>query len=428
MRRASLEPMTDAHSTAAAEPVRTAAADTATTAAADTETATPDTETTAAAETAAARPRVLVVFGGRSGEHEISCATAAGILRAIDRTRWDVLPVGITREGEWVRVPDDPSLFELKDGRGQSVHAGDTRVTLTEGGAHLLEITFDRTPDGDLGTATGVTDLGAVDVVFPLLHGPYGEDGTIQGLFEMADVRYVGCGVTSSAISMDKHLTKTILREAGIEVGRWELITPTDWDENPQECMDRVAALGFPVFVKPCRAGSSIGITRVEGPEGLPTAVKEARNSDPRVIVEAAITGREVECGVLKGATDDRPLTAPLGEIVLPEGTFYDYDSKYIDTDAIGLVCPADVDAEDSERIRSTAAQTFEALECEGLARVDFFYDATTHVVTVNEINTMPGFTPFSMYPQVWAQAGLDYPELIDRLLQGALDRPLGLR
>lgn len=374
------------------------------------------------------RPRVLVVFGGRSGEHEISCATAAGILRAIDRTRWDVLPVGITRDGEWVRVPDDPTLFELKDGHGQSVHAGHTRVTLTEGGAHLLEISF--APDEDTGrdVATGVTDLGAVDVVLPLLHGPYGEDGTIQGLFEMADVRYVGCGVTSSAVSMDKHLTKTILKEAGIEVGRWELIAPADWDRDPQECMDRVRALGYPVFVKPCRAGSSIGITRVEGPEDLPAAIKEARNCDPRVIVEATLTGREVECGVLKGADDDHPLTAPLGEIVLPEGRFYDYDSKYIDTEAIGLVCPADLPEEDAHRIREIAARAFEALECEGLARVDFFYDPDTHRVTVNEINTMPGFTPFSMYPQVWAQAGLSYPRLIDRLLDGALARPLGLR
>ena len=387
-----------------------------------------DDSANAALPGAPIRPRVLVVFGGRSGEHEISCATAAGILRAIDRTRWDVLPIGITRDGEWVRVPDDPSLFELRDGHGQSVHAGDTRVTLTEGGAHLLEISFARTPDGSLGAATGVTDLGTVDVVFPLLHGPYGEDGTIQGLLEMADVRYVGCGVTASAVSMDKHLTKTILREAGIEVGRWELISPTDWDQDPQACMDRVAALGYPVFVKPCRAGSSIGITRVEGPEDLPTAVKEARNADPRVIVEAAVTGREVECGVLRGADDDHALTAPLGEIVVPEGRFYDYDSKYVDTDAIGLVCPAAVCAEDTERIRATAVRAFEALECEGLARVDFFYDADTHVVTVNEINTMPGFTPFSMYPQVWDQAGLDYPHLIDRLLDGALARPLGLR
>jgi len=374
------------------------------------------------------RPRVLIVFGGRSGEHEISCATAAGILRAIDRTKWDVLPIGITKDGEWVRVPDDPSLFELRDGRGQSVQAGDTRVTLTEGGARLLEVSYGPGPDGRLGDATSVADLGGVDVVLPLLHGPYGEDGTIQGLFEMADVRYVGCGVAASAISMDKHLTKTVLQSAGIEVGRWELITPRQWDVDPQGCRERVAALGFPVFVKPCRAGSSIGISRVDSVEELSVAIKEARNNDPRVIVEAAVTGREIECGVLQGRGDQPPRTAPLGEIVLSEGAFYDYDSKYIDTEAVGLVCPADVPEADAARLHEAAARTFEALECEGLARVDFFYVPDTHEVIVNEVNTMPGFTPYSMFPLMWAQAGIEYADLVDELLEGALERDLGLR
>lgn len=374
------------------------------------------------------RPRVLIVFGGRSGEHEISCATAAGILRAIDRTKWDVLPIGITKDGEWVRVPDDPSLFELRDGRGQSVQAGDTRVTLTEGGARLLEVSYGPGPDGRLGDATSVADLGGVDVVLPLLHGPYGEDGTIQGLFEMADVRYVGCGVAASAISMDKHLTKTVLQSAGIEVGRWELITPRQWDVDPQGCRERVAALGFPVFVKPCRAGSSIGISRVDSVEELSVAIKEARNNDPRVIVEAAVTGREIECGVLQGRGDRPPRTAPLGEIVLSEGAFYDYDSKYIDTEAVGLVCPADVPEADAARLHEAAARTFEALECEGLARVDFFYVPDTHEVIVNEVNTMPGFTPYSMFPLMWAQAGIEYADLVDELLEGALERDLGLR
>lgn len=374
------------------------------------------------------RPRVLIVFGGRSGEHEISCATAAGILRAIDRTKWDVLPIGITKDGEWVRVPDDPSLFELRDGRGQSVQAGDTRVTLTEGGARLLEVSYGPGPDGRLGDATSVADLGGVDVVLPLLHGPYGEDGTIQGLFEMADVRYVGCGVAASAISMDKHLTKTVLQAAGIEVGRWELITPRQWDVDPQGCRERVAALGFPVFVKPCRAGSSIGISRVDSVEELSVAIKEARNNDPRVIVEAAVTGREIECGVLQGRGDRPPRTAPLGEIVLSEGAFYDYDSKYIDTEAVGLVCPADVPEADAARLHEAAARTFEALECEGLARVDFFYVPDTHEVIVNEVNTMPGFTPYSMFPLMWAQAGIEYADLVDELLEGALERDLGLR
>ncbi len=370
------------------------------------------------------RPRVLLIFGGRSSEHEISCATAAGVLRAIDRDAWDILPVGITKDGEWTRVPDDPSLFDLRDGHGQSVHASDTRVALTPGGARLVEFPVD---DED-GAVVGTTDLGRIDVVLPLLHGPYGEDGTIQGLFEMTDVRYVGCGVTSSAISMDKHLTKTVLHAAGIDVGRWELITPREWDEDRQSCIDRVAALGYPVFVKPCRAGSSIGISRVESPEQLGTAVKEARNHDPRVIVESLLTGREIECGVLGGRAGTGPRTAPLGEIVVPEGGFYDYDSKYIDTEAVGLVCPADVDGADTRLIQETAVRAFEALEGEGLARVDFFYDPDGHRVTVNEVNTMPGFTQFSMFPQMWAQAGVAYTDLVDELLGTAASRDLGLR
>ena len=226
--------------------------------------------------TAISRPRVLIVFGGRSSEHEISCSTAAGILTAIDRTKWDVIPLGITRDGQWVRVADDPSALEFKDGKGQSVTAGSTRVALTPGEGNLVELTYEGDPDAPDSRVIGVEDLGHVDIVFPLLHGPYGEDGTIQGLFEMAGVRYVGCGVTSSAVSMDKHLTKTVLAAAGIDVGQWELVTARQWDADATACMDRIERLGFPVFVKPCRAGSSVGISRVTCREDLPVAIKEA--------------------------------------------------------------------------------------------------------------------------------------------------------
>lgn len=373
------------------------------------------------------RRRVLIVFGGRSGEHEVSCATAAGILKAIDRRKWDVVPVGITRDGEWVLVEDDPALLEFRDGRGQSVQAGASRVVLAPGSGSLLEVSYEGDPASADSRVVAVNDLGRVDVVLPLLHGPYGEDGTIQGLFEMANVRYVGCGVTSSAISMDKHLTKTVLAAAGIDVGAWELITPIDWEEDPGACAERIARLGYPVFVKPCRAGSSIGITRVDSPEDLASAIKEAQNSDPRVIVEAAIPGREIECGVL-GVAGGRPRTAPLGEIEVPEGEFYDYELKYVDTEAIGLVCPAKLSPEYETRIRETAARAFEALECEGLARVDFFHDEAEGSVIINEVNTMPGFTPISMFPQMWKAGGLDYPQLIDALLEQALQRDLGLR
>ncbi|MDC4232783.1 D-alanine--D-alanine ligase [Actinomyces sp. B33] len=374
------------------------------------------------------RPRVLIVFGGRSSEHEVSCATAAGILRAVDRTKWEVIPLGITRDGQWVRVADDPEALEFRDGRGQSVRAGRTRIALTPGGASLIELTYDADPSDPAARVVSVEDLGRVDVVMPLLHGPYGEDGTIQGLFEMADVRYVGCGVTSSAISMDKHLTKTVLAAAGIDVGSWELITPRQWEDDPQGCLDRLVPLGFPLFVKPCRAGSSIGISRVDCAEELATAVKEARNHDPRVIVEAGVSGREIECGVLGGRDSWRSGTAPLGEIEVPDGEFYDYELKYVDTEAIGLVCPASLPEPVAESIRSLAMEAFDALECEGLARVDFFYCEDDGRIVVNEVNTMPGFTPISMFPQMWAVGGLDYPALLDALLEEARSRDLGLR
>ena len=373
------------------------------------------------------RPRVLIVFGGRSSEHEVSCATAAGILRAIDRDKWDVVPLGITKDGQWVPASDDPALLEFKDGKGQSVEAGATRVALTPGGGSLVELSYDGDPADPGARVVGARDLGRVDIVLPLLHGPYGEDGTIQGLLEMAEVRYVGCGVASSAVSMDKHLTKVVLAGAGIDVGRWELITPLQWEADQGACLERAAALGFPVFVKPCRAGSSVGISKVESREGLAVAVKEAQNHDPRVIVEAGVVGREVECGVLGGRSDWRSATAPLGEIEVPDGEFYDYEHKYVD-DVVGLVCPAEVAPAYEERVRETALRAFDALECEGLARVDFFLDEDSGTVLVNEVNTMPGFTPISMFPQVWAAAGVDYPALIDALLEEAAARTVSLR
>ena len=373
------------------------------------------------------RPRVLIVFGGRSSEHEVSCATAAGILRAIDRDKWDVVPLGITKDGHWVPASDDPALLEFKDGKGQSVEAGATRVALTPGGGSLVELSYDGDPADPGARVVGARDLGRVDIVLPLLHGPYGEDGTIQGLLEMAEVRYVGCGVASSAVSMDKHLTKVVLAGAGIDVGRWELITPLQWEADQGACLERAAALGFPVFVKPCRAGSSVGISKVESREGLAVAVKEAQNHDPRVIVEAGVVGREVECGVLGGRSDWRSATAPLGEIEVPDGEFYDYEHKYVD-DVVGLVCPAEVAPAYEERVRETALRAFDALECEGLARVDFFLDEDSGTVLVNEVNTMPGFTPISMFPQMWAAAGVDYPSLIDALLEEAAARTVGLR
>lgn len=375
-----------------------------------------------------ARPRVLMVFGGQSSEHEISCATAAGILSAIDRDVWDIVPVGITKDGQWVRVSDNPDDLEFHDGHGHEVTATGTHVVWGPHG-HLFELSD--SDEGGQGLRTA-RDLGAIDVVFPLLHGPYGEDGTIQGLLEMVGVRYVGCGVAASAVCMDKHLTKTVLSQAGVDVGRWELVTAEQWSHHKDDANERIRALGLPLFVKPCRAGSSIGITRVDQWEQLDQAIEEAHAHDPRVIVESMLQGREVECAVLatRAETGERApaRAAVLGEIIVPDGEFYDFNSKYVDAEAATLKCPADLKKTDADRIRDVAIQAFAAVGGEGLSRVDFFFNDSTGAITVNEINTMPGFTPISLYPRMWESSGVDYGQLLDTLLREALARPLGLR
>lgn len=368
---------------------------------------------------ASPRRTVAVLFGGRSGEHGISCVTAAGVLRAIDRTRYDVVPIGITAQGRWVLVEDDASrweysavaLPEVKDGDGPEVlpptEVGSGRFLLREGGS--------------------VRPLPPVDVVFPLLHGPFGEDGTLQGLFELADVRYVGAGLLASAANMDKHAMKVLLRAAGLPVGDHLLVTARDWESDPAGVRARVAELGRTVFVKPARAGSSLGITKVDGPDGLDAAILEARRHDPRVVVEAAVVGREIECGVL-GSRDGAPATTLPGEIeVIGDHAFYDYEAKYFDPDGVRLSCPADLPDDVTARVRDLAARAFEAMGCEGLARVDLFVTADGSCL-INELNTMPGFTPFSQYPRMWGATGVDYPELVERLIRLALDRPVGLR
>ncbi len=365
------------------------------------------------------RARVAVVFGGRSGEHAVSCMTAAGVLRAIDRDRYDVVPVGIAPDGRWVLAADDPAALEAK---------GATLPEVDPSGPGVLvpTSTSDRTL---VATRPGEvpTTLGEVDVVFPLLHGPFGEDGTLQGLLELGDVPYVGSGVLASAAGMDKHYMKTLLAGHGLPVGPYQVITPRQWDTDPAAALARLASLGLPVFVKPARAGSSIGITRVDDPTAMRAAVEEARRHDPKVVVEAAIVGRELECGVLQDL-DGTPRASELGEIEVVSGhAFYDFAAKYVDEADVRLSTPADVPADVREQVQALAVEAFEVMGCEGLARVDVFLTEDGDVV-VNEINTMPGFTPHSMFPRMWAASGLDYPALVDRLLQLALTRPTGLR
>ena len=367
------------------------------------------------------RPRVAVVFGGRSDEHAISCVTAAGVLRAIDRSAFDVLPIGITRTGRWLLAADDPERWELGSGVLPEVKDGDGPGVLapTEVGDHRLQVL-------EPGQVPRV--LGRVDVVLPLLHGPYGEDGTLQGLLELVDVRYVGSGVLASAASMDKQVMKVLLADAGLAVGPHLVVRPRDWERRPGQVADDVEELGWPVFVKPARAGSSIGISKVHHPEDLAAAIEAARAHDPKVVVEAMVTGREIECAVLESPDGGVPATSLPGEVeVLSGHEFYDFEAKYLDAGAIRLSCPADLPPELTHRVRELSARAFEALGCEGLARVDFFVTPGGDVL-VNEVNTMPGFTPFSMYPRMWAATGLDYGELVDRLIRLALRRRTGLR
>jgi D-alanine-D-alanine ligase len=370
---------------------------------------------------AARKPRVAVVFGGRSSEHAVSCATAAGVMRAIDRDAYDVVPIGISRDGHWVLTDGDPDRLELTSTSTPEVAADGAGVVIPLATTDRTLVTLE--------PREVPKSLGEVDVVFPLLHGPFGEDGTIQGLFEMADIRYVGSGVFASAAGMDKHHMKVIFAGAGLPVGPYVVITDAQWRRDKAAAMDAVAALTFPVFVKPARAGSSMGISKVSTPEALEGAIDLARTHDRKVVVEQGIVGREIECAVLQGRGTDEPRVSHVGEIEVTAGgghEFYDFEAKYLDDGAV-LSCPAAVPDHVAAEVQRLARAAFEALGCEGLARVDCFYTGTGEVV-VNEINTMPGFTPHSMYPQMWEATGLAYPDLIDELLQLALTRPVGLR
>ncbi|OJX94764.1 D-alanine--D-alanine ligase [Salana multivorans] len=366
---------------------------------------------------------MAIIFGGRSSEHAISCATAAGVLSAIDRERFEVVPVGIALDGSWVLLPDDPEPLRIDGARLPEVHsAGAPGVLVPFGPDARSLVTTD--------VGGGVTALAEVDVVLPLLHGPFGEDGTIQGLLELGGIPYVGSGVLASAAGMDKHVMKVMLAGAGIPVGPYVVLTRTEWERDRELCLDAAQALGDLLFVKPARAGSSMGISRWTGADGrdaLARAIEEAREHDPKIVVEAGLRGREIEVAVLQGRGLDRPRTTVPGEILVGGGRdFYDFEAKYTDTGDTTLVIPADLDDDEVAAARALAADAFDALGCEGLARVDLFLTESGFVV--NEVNTMPGFTPFSMFPQLWRSEGLSYPELITELLELALERPVGLR
>jgi len=366
----------------------------------------------------ARKVRVAVVFGGRSAEHAVSCASAGLVLGAIDRDRYDVLPIGIARDGRWVLTSADPARLALSPGSSPSVDAVATPgVSVTPAaGPGRGALVFS-------GPAAVPPELGEVDVVLPLLHGAYGEDGTIQGLLEMAGIRYAGAGVLASAAGMDKEYMKLLFAARGLPIGPYVVVKDRGWGSGPssperKRVLDEAAELGLPLFVKPARGGSSIGTSRVEAIDQLEEAIEEARRYDKKVLVEAAIAGSEVECAVLEGP--ERPEASVPGMIVVdPHATWYDFEAKYLDS-ASRMEIPAPLPAAVTERVRSLACEAFDAIDCEGLARVDFFYTASGEVL-VNEINTMPGMTPTSGFPMMWAASGLPLPELIDRIITTAL-------
>jgi D-alanine-D-alanine ligase len=367
------------------------------------------------------KKRVAVVFGGRSSEHAISCVTAGSVLQAIDRSKYDVVPVGIATDGRWVLESGDPERLRIQ---------GPDRLPSVDGGRATIALAPDSHATDLVVTeaAQPPRTLGEVDVVFPVLHGPWGEDGTIQGMLEMAGVRYVGAGVLASAVSMDKAYMKVVLAAAGLPVMPSITVTARQWASDPAGCRDRAEALGFPLFLKPARGGSSIGISKAHDASELDAGIEEALRHDPKVLVEvSAEGGREVECGVLQALDGTAETSQPAELRVGGDHEFYDFEAKYLPGQHTEIDIPADLPADVAARLRELAAQAFEAVGAEGLARVDFFVMPDGSLV-VNEINTMPGFTPTSMYPQMWAASGLDYPALVDRLIRLALQRGTGLR
>lgn len=354
------------------------------------------------------RIRVGVVFGGRSGEHEVSLRSARSIMDALDRDRYEVLPIGITKEGRWI-AGGDP-FRRLVDGGAES---GPVALLGEPGDPTLKAIE----PAG--GETRSLRDIAALDVVFPVLHGPYGEDGTIQGLLELADIPYVGAGVVGSAVGMDKAIFKAVMVAHGIPVLPHVLVLRSEWEADREATLDRVdAALRYPVFTKPCNLGSSVGISKARDRAGLAAALDDAARYDRRLLVEQGITAREIEVSVLG---NESPIASVPGEVV-PGNEFYSYKDKYID-DKAQLLIPAPLDEATTQRVRSLAVAAYAAIDAAGLARCDFLLDKDSGEVWLNEINTIPGFTSISMYPKLWEASGVPYPELVNRLIELALER-----
>jgi len=353
--------------------------------------------------------RVGIIFGGRSGEHEVSFCSASSIIKAINKDKYAVVPIGITKEGRWISPQD--SELALQSGK---IEGKNTVILLNDSFSKSL-VCIDNNQKLDKSSA-----LEKLDVIFPVLHGPYGEDGTVQGLLELANISYVGAGVAASAISMDKDFMRMVFQQKGLPILKWMTIKRKEWQENKEKILSLVQnGFEYPLFVKPANLGSSVGITKVHKKEELEKAIDLASSYDRKILIERGLEEvREIECGVLG---NDEPRASVVGE-VKPAGEFYDYDSKYTE-EGTQLIIPADLPDRVSQEIQRIALSAFKAVDAAGMARVDFFVSKKENKIYLNEINTIPGFTSSSMYPRLWEASGISYPELIDRLIQLALER-----
>lgn len=358
--------------------------------------------------------RVAVIYGGRSGEHEISLLSAASVVRNLDRSRFEVVPVAIDKKGRWHLI----DLLSIESS-GQSLPVLDSapKVVLppnpiSEGGAQLFGL-------------PGTAEINqAIDVVFPVMHGPLCEDGSIQGLFELADVPYVGCSVLGSSVGMDKDVAKRLARESGIPVVPWVAVKKEVWLKTPGATSEQVAqVLGYPCFVKPANLGSSVGVHKVKEPEALQAALKDAFQYDLKVLIEKAVSAREIEVAILENSDPGLPPLASIAGEIIPTHEFYSYESKYLDENGAHLKIPAELSPEKMDEVRALAQKTFSVLELEGMSRVDFFVDKNSGEVFLNEVNTIPGFTSISMYPKMWDATGIGYSELLSRLVDLAVAR-----
>jgi D-alanine-D-alanine ligase len=384
-----------------------------------------------------AKLRVGILFGGRSGEHEVSLLSAASVLKAIDKAKYEVVPIGITKDGRWLTSENAERLLQGKPiEEVRSLRAGDPDATpgtalLAQGEAVIVPPEPVRRDEGmapfriEASALRRASDRAInVDVIFPVLHGTFGEDGTIQGLLELADLAYVGAGVLGSSAGMDKDVMKSLFRAAGLPIVKHVTVLRSQWKREPKKVQKLVESkLKYPVFVKPANLGSSVGISKAHNRKELGPAIEEAAKFDRKIVIEESVGGknrkaREIECSVLG---NDDPKASVAGEIV-PSKEFYDYDAKYLD-EGSQLLIPAKLSKSEMKKLQALAIAAFQAVDCSGLARVDFLMDPKSRKIFVNEINTMPGFTSISMYPKLWAASGVSYPDLISRLIQLGIER-----